>query len=207
MMMVLSAMDALPELLRRTTTFNIHVCVQTGAVQWSDTISSFSTCAAYIILVSVFLVTAAALFVEVTRNRPPALQQPLVTSPSASCAPSSSAQLLSRLSLQVTSAAPSHFPCFLIHTTPVLLLAPPSRLLLHCQIRILRRFLLTRHVACCAPRASPHCFSVLAVSQGMQLQPCSPNQCDPCQPPVLVFRIWIVNRQASFARWLRVVEL
>ena len=67
-----------------------------GAVQWSDTVSSFATCAAYIILVSVFLLTAAALYVEVTRDYKPALQQPLVTSPSAS-----PAQLLSRLSLQV----------------------------------------------------------------------------------------------------------
>ena len=67
-----------------------------GAVQWSDTVSSFATCAAYIILVSVFLLTAAALYVEVTRDHKPALQQPLVTSPSAS-----PAQLLSRLSLQV----------------------------------------------------------------------------------------------------------
>ncbi len=84
----------------RLATKQYLFCVQTGAVQWSDTVSSFSTCAAYIILVSVFLITAAALFVEVTRDRPSALQQPLVVPPS------SSAQLLSRLSLQVTAPPP-----------------------------------------------------------------------------------------------------
>ncbi len=37
--------------------------------------------------------------------------------------------------------------------------------------------------------------AALAVSQGVRRLPCSSSDCDPCQPSLLVFRIWIVNRR------------
>jgi hypothetical protein len=39
--------------------------------------------------------------------------------------------------------------------------------------------------------------AALAVSQGMRRLPCSPDDCSPCQPSLLVFRAWIVSRWAA----------
>ena len=81
-----------------------------GAMQWSDTASSLSTSIAYFIVVSVFLYTTAALRIAVSRDahtspatdRQSSRRESLLKSPPPpQHLPSSSALLLSRLSLQV----------------------------------------------------------------------------------------------------------
>ncbi len=80
----------------------------------------------------------------------------------------------------------------LTRTPAVLVSACCRRPLLFCQKRILRR------LGRCAHRIffffTP--VAALALSQGVRRLSCSSSECDPCQPSLLVFRIWIVNRRA-----------